>query len=79
LTKDDLVLLIRFATKLFLFLRDYKGRGRAVDDLGPDKTGYVVVEGEYWKAKSREPISAGSRVQVTSAEGKILTVEKKES
>jgi len=56
-----------------------KGEGRAVDDLGPDKLGYVVVEGEYWKAKSREPVPSGSRVQVTGAEGKILTVEKKES
>jgi membrane-bound serine protease (ClpP class) len=56
-----------------------KGEGRAVDDLGPDKPGYVVVEGEYWKAKSGEPIPSGSRVQVTGAEGKILTVEKKES
>ena len=56
-----------------------KGEGRAVDDLRPDKTGYVVVEGEYWKAKSREPIPAGSRVQVTGAEGNILTVEKKQS
>jgi len=56
-----------------------KGEGRAVDDLGPDKLGYVVIEGEYWKAKSKHPILSGSRVKVTGAEGKILTVEKKES
>lgn len=37
--------------------------------------GSVYINGEMWTARSAEPISAGSRVRVTSREGLILEVE----
>lgn len=52
-----------------------RGEGRAVDDLSPDKTGFVVVGGEYWRARSKVPISAGTRIRMVGLDGKILLVE----
>ncbi|MFN3268061.1 MAG: NfeD family protein [Zestosphaera sp.] len=51
--------------------------GKAVDDLSPGKPGFVIVEGEYWKAVSDEEIPKGSEVVVVSVEGAILRVKKK--
>lgn len=51
--------------------------GRAIDDLSPGKPGFVVVEGEYWKAVSDEEIPKGSEVIVVSVEGAVLRVKKK--
>ncbi len=52
-----------------------KGEGHSVDDLSPDRVGFVVIGGEYWRAKARSTILAGSRVQVIGSEGRILIVE----
>ncbi|MCX8191907.1 MAG: hypothetical protein N3F06_03780, partial [Nitrososphaerales archaeon] len=52
-----------------------KGEGRAIDDLGPTTIGYVIVEGEYWKAKSKIPINSGTKVRVVGVEDKVLVVE----
>lgn len=51
--------------------------GRAVDDLGPGRTGFVVVEGEYWRASSDEEIPKGSEVVVVGIEGSVLKVKRK--
>jgi len=51
--------------------------GRAIDDLSPGKPGFVVVEGEYWKAVSDEEIPKGSEVVVVGVEGAILRVKRK--
>ncbi|MEO3992786.1 MAG: NfeD family protein [Desulfurococcaceae archaeon TW002] len=51
--------------------------GKAIDDLSPGKPGFVIVEGEYWKAVSDEEIAKGSEVVVVSVEGAILRVKKK--
>lgn len=51
------------------------GKGRAVDDISPDKEGYVVIAGEYWKAKSSVQIKAGSAVKAVGDESGILSVE----
>lgn len=51
--------------------------GKAVDDLSPGKPGFVIVEGEYWKAVSDEEIPKGSEIVVVSVEGAILRVKKK--
>jgi len=51
--------------------------GKAIDDLSPGKPGFVIVEGEYWKAVSDEEIPKGSEVVVVSVEGAILRVKKK--
>ncbi len=51
------------------------GEGRAVDNIPSEGEGYVVVQGEYWKATSREKISAGDRVMVVGNREKKLIVE----
>jgi len=52
------------------------GEGRAVDNIPSEGEGYVVVQGEYWKATSREKISAGDRVMVVGNLEKKLIVER---
>jgi membrane protein implicated in regulation of membrane protease activity len=36
----------------------------------------VLIRGEYWDARSDEPISAGSRVTVEAVEGMQLKVKR---
>ncbi len=50
--------------------------GRAVDDISPDKPGFIFVEGEYWKAISNEFIPRNSRVRVIDKKGPYLVVER---
>jgi membrane-bound serine protease (ClpP class) len=56
-----------------------EGTGRAVDDIGPDKSGYVVVRGEYWRAKGEQEIKAGDEIEVIGYEDGKLIVRKKGS
>ena len=51
-------------------------RGRAIDRIEPDKPGFVLVEGEYWKAVSDEVIEPGERVEVVGKEEHILKVRR---
>lgn len=51
------------------------GEGRAVDELGPGKEGFVVVGGEYWHARSAVSVAAGERIRVVRGEGRVLVVE----
>jgi len=48
--------------------------GVADSDLDPE--GWVVVQGERWKARSEEKVPAGQPVQVVSVEGLRLRVRK---
>jgi membrane-bound serine protease (ClpP class) len=49
-------------------------KARAVEDLDPE--GFVIFEGEYWKARSRSGrIEKGSEVNVVGKEGPALVVE----
>lgn len=50
--------------------------GRAVDRIVPGGYGYVLVEGEYWLARSDEDIESGERVYVVRQEDKHLLVRK---
>ncbi len=50
--------------------------GETVDDLEPGKPGFIIVEGEYWKAISNEFVPRGSKVKVLRKEGPVLYVEK---
>ncbi len=55
-------------------------KGRALDDIAPDKEGFVFVEGEYWMARSKAGvIKKGEEVVVVGKEGPYLIVEKVES
>lgn len=49
-------------------------KGEARTDISP--TGQVFVRGEYWNAKSDEPVRKGEKVVVTVVEGLTLTVKK---
>ncbi len=52
-------------------------KGRAVDEITSDRPGFVIVEGEYWKALSRGGvIRPGEEVIVVGKEGPLLIVEK---
>ena len=44
----------------------------ALEDLSP--SGDVDLDGERWRAESREPARAGERVQVEAVEGLLLRV-----
>lgn len=64
------------ATKIKrVFTRYPTGKGRAVDDISPDREGYVVIGGEYWKAKGTVKIKAGSIVKAVGDKSGILSVE----
>lgn len=41
-----------------------------------DRQGKVFIHGEFWDARSEEPIAEGERVRVTSVEGLMLEVER---
>jgi membrane-bound serine protease (ClpP class) len=58
-----------------LFTKFPTGNGRALDDISPSKEGYVVIEGEYWKAKSSVAIKAGSDIMVVGHSNGILSIE----
>ncbi len=50
--------------------------GRAVDDIKSGGEGFVIVDGEYWRAKSTEDIKAGDKILVIGKEGPLLVVKK---
>lgn len=53
--------------------------GKALDEIDVDKEGFVIVEGEYWKARSASGrIEPGDKVVVVGKEGAILIVRKAE-
>jgi membrane-bound serine protease (ClpP class) len=49
-------------------------RGQAVSDLAPE--GWVLVQGERWRARATEPVAAGDSVIVEAVEGLLLKVRK---
>lgn len=48
-------------------------QGKALTEIAGE--GRVMVQGEYWWARARTPISEGARVRVTGIEGMTLEVE----
>ncbi|MCB2179485.1 hypothetical protein KQH54_00010 [bacterium] len=49
--------------------------GEVITDIEPHSAGSVLVDGEIWQARSKEPISAGSTVRVLRQDGFWLTVK----
>ena len=49
-------------------------RGKVITPLNPE--GMIMVEGEYWKAMSQQPIEDGEEVEVVCAEGLMLKVKR---
>ena len=61
-----------------IFSKYPAGIGRAIDDISADKEGYIIISGEYWKAKSSIYIKAGSEIMVVGHHNSnigILSVE----
>lgn len=55
----------------------YVGKvGKARDNIPKGGEGYVLIEGELWKAIAEEPISEGDKVIVVKMEGLKLRVKK---
>jgi membrane-bound serine protease (ClpP class) len=48
--------------------------GQAETDLDPE--GWVVVQGERWRASAAEPVPRGGKVEIQSVEGLLLRVRK---
>jgi len=49
--------------------------GYAIDDIPEGGEGFVMVEGEYWRAKARKPVKRNQKVRVVDKEGPLLVVE----
>ena len=64
--------------KVTIFTLEGK-RGRAVDKLEPGKPGYIMIEGEYWKAIAEEPIEPNEEVIVVKSKDMMLYVRKAKS
>ncbi|ACP34165.1 protein of unknown function DUF107 [Sulfolobus islandicus Y.G.57.14] len=61
-------------------LYSYEGKiGKAVDDIKSGQEGYVIVEGEYWRALALEDIKKNEDIVVVKREGMKLMVRKKVS
>ncbi|MCX8176628.1 MAG: nodulation protein NfeD, partial [Candidatus Bathyarchaeota archaeon] len=56
----------------------FKGYGDVVEEITPEKPGFIIYQGEYWKAKSSRKIGKGERVKVIGKEGPMLIVEPKD-
>jgi membrane-bound serine protease (ClpP class) len=48
--------------------------GEAITDLAPE--GWVLIQGERWRARAAEPVSKGEPIEVVSGEGLRLQVRK---
>jgi len=48
--------------------------GRVLPPKGDDEAGWVMIEGERWKATARFPLSPGSTVQVEEVQGLQVVV-----
>ena len=51
------------------------GVGRTIDEISPEKVGFVRFHGEYWKARSDTNIKPNHKVKVLAKEGLTLIVE----
>jgi len=58
-------------------LFSYVGKiGKAIENIPKGGEGYVMIEGELWKAIAEEPVTEGDKVIVTRMEGLKLRVKK---
>ncbi|NLI62757.1 MAG: hypothetical protein GX362_05105 [Methanosarcinaceae archaeon] len=55
----------------------YEGKqGFAIEDFGKEKDGFIMLEGEYWKASSDDIISKDDEVEIVKKEREKLIVKK---
>ncbi|MET1160025.1 MAG: nodulation protein NfeD [Thermoprotei archaeon] len=50
--------------------------GKAIEDIPKDSTGFILVEGEYWRARAVEDVSRDDKVVVIGKEGSLLIIRK---
>ncbi len=46
-----------------------------LDEITPEKEGFVRFHGEHWKARSKTTVTPGQKVKIVAKEGLTLTVE----
>ncbi len=63
------------ATKKTAVLEFVEEVGRAIDEIGPGKDGFVRFHGELWKARSQKIVNPGQEVRIVAKEGLTLIVE----
>jgi len=51
------------------------GVGLTIDEIGPEKIGFIRFHGEYWKARSDTIIKPNQKVKILAKEGLTLVVE----
>jgi len=62
------------------FLRGFiGGEGEVVEEITPEKEGFILYHGEYWKAKSSETLKPKQTVLITRKQGPVLIVHSKET
>lgn len=49
--------------------------GEVRTDIEAHSTGFVLVEGEWWQARSQNPVPAGRTVRILRQDGFVLTVK----
>jgi len=54
------------------------GEGKTIEGISSNKTGYIIVGGEYWRARSDQEISEGQTVLVIGREDGVLIVTPRE-
>lgn len=74
ITAWQLVIMRRRKSEIFEIVGK---EGVAKDDIAPGREGYVLVEGELWKAVSKETIRAGEPIVVIGRKGFLLEVARK--
>jgi membrane-bound serine protease (ClpP class) len=47
----------------------------AIDELGPNKEGFVRFHGEHWKAHSNHAVAPGQKVKIVARKGLTFIVE----
>jgi len=50
--------------------------GKAIDDINKGNIGFILVNGEYWRALALEDIKSGDKIVVVDKNGSILKVKK---
>ena len=58
---------------------DQMQNARVIVSEWSDKSGYVHVDGELWRACADQSLTPGDRVEVTQVDGLILRVAKKQT
>jgi membrane-bound ClpP family serine protease len=75
-----MIIIAPFATLMgFVTYKAWRAKhkeGVMIEPVTADKTGFVLVGGEYWQAKTKgESLSRGQKVRVVEKQDAVLLVE----